>query len=203
MKIAVLGAGGVGRGIGGILATAGHEVVYGVRAPKNGEMSFADAVSDAAVVLLAVPYSAAEPVIAAAGDLTGKVLIDATNAVDMGDEGPRIALKPGQSAGENIATWAEAADVYKSFNQVGVEVLAEPDSFGGAKPFMLIAGPDGESRSIAEQVVSDAGFDPQYLGSIRQSHLLEAFAMIWINLTGTGRTGRDWALVRHHMETDQ
>jgi len=60
MRIAVIGAGNIGRTLGGKWSAAGH----------------------AEVVLLAVPAPAAKEVLASLGsDLAGKVVVDATNDV--------------------------------------------------------------------------------------------------------------------------
>ena len=83
MRIAVIGAGNIGRTLGTKWANAGHQVVYGVRTPGAPDTaSVADAVASAEVVVLAVPGAAAKGVLARLGDaLAGKVVIDATNDV--------------------------------------------------------------------------------------------------------------------------
>ena len=47
MKIAVLGAGNVGKALGEALAASGHDVVYGVRDPKRSEAKPAKTVAAA------------------------------------------------------------------------------------------------------------------------------------------------------------
>ena len=83
LRIAVIGAGNIGRTLGSKWAAAGHEVVYGVRSPGAPDTaSVADAVARAEVVVLAVPGAAAKDVLATLGAaLAGKVVIDATNDV--------------------------------------------------------------------------------------------------------------------------
>jgi predicted dinucleotide-binding enzyme len=65
MKIAVLGAGNVGKALGEALAARGHDVVYGVRDPKQSEAKPAnnvvDAIQDSEAVILATPYDATGP----------------------------------------------------------------------------------------------------------------------------------------------
>lgn len=203
MKIATFGAGPVGKGLSKVLASAGHTIIFGSRTPdpaSDNTKSFADAAAEADVILLTVPFSAAKDVIEAAGGLAGKIVIDCTNSVGMDDEGPRIALDGFTSAGEAIAAWAPDARVFKAFNQLGTEVLANAHVFE-APPFMLIAGPGDVALDAVTTIVRDAGFDPQYFGSIKQAPLLEAFAMVWINLASTKRTGRNWALKRMVVET--
>src|SRR5262249_2388032 len=92
MRIAVIGMGNVGSALGNRWAGAGQDVTFCVRDPGDARKR-ADAekmkskigpVSDAAkaeAVLLAVPWTAVPDGLKAAGDLTGKVLLDGTNPV--------------------------------------------------------------------------------------------------------------------------
>src|SRR5579872_6487392 len=93
MKIGIIGSGNVGGALGSRWAKVGHEVIFGSRDPQGIEMqqlsakasgktrtaSLAEAVRDAEVLLLAMPWQVTQHVIAGLGDLTGKILIDATN----------------------------------------------------------------------------------------------------------------------------
>src|SRR5262249_39207532 len=84
MKIAVLGAGNVGKALVEALAARGHDVVYGVRDPKRCEATQAktvvDATQDREAVILATPYDATGPLLREnASALAGKIVIDATN----------------------------------------------------------------------------------------------------------------------------
>ena len=47
MKVAVIGAGNVGKALGGALATKGHDVVYGVRDLKKPDAKPAETVEKA------------------------------------------------------------------------------------------------------------------------------------------------------------
>ena len=212
MKVAVLGTGKVGSALGSALARAGHGIVFASRDPQSEgalaavgkvdgarSVSFQEAVDEGDVVLLVVPFEAAEEVIGSLGRLAGTILIDCTNAVAADDRGPKLGLSSGTSAGEMIAAWADDAQVFKAFNQVGYEVLGDAAAFADQPPFMLVAGPDGSGKETVLSLVQDAGFDPQDIGGIEQSRLLEALAMIWIHLAGTGRTDRRWALGRMTM----
>src|SRR5579872_2679163 len=92
MRIAVIGMGNVGSVLGRRWARAGHQVTFCVRDPDDPEKRAAaeqaraaiGPVSDAAkaeAALLAVPWGAAPDALKAAGDLSGKVLLDCTNPV--------------------------------------------------------------------------------------------------------------------------
>src|SRR6266571_6549699 len=88
MRIGILGAGNVGGTLGRLWARKGHEISFGVREPSRvaelATLTRARAgppavAADAEVVVLAGPWGAVPDALAAAGDLTGKILVDATN----------------------------------------------------------------------------------------------------------------------------
>src|SRR5262245_20164224 len=84
MRVAVIGAGNVGKALGGALATKGHDVVYGVRDLKKPNAKPAETVEKALAggdaIVLATPYDATGPLLREyAAGLAGKVVIDATN----------------------------------------------------------------------------------------------------------------------------
>lgn len=90
MQIAIIGSGNVGGALARALERAGHKVTFGSRSPepgKPGEATVADAAGWADATILAVPFVAIAHVVAGAGGFAGKVLIDATNPVGMGDGG--------------------------------------------------------------------------------------------------------------------
>ena len=91
MNISILGTGNMATGLAVLFAKAGHTVTLGSRdaekakavASKSGNgivgAELADAAGKADLVVLAVPFDAAADVISAAGDLSGKILVDITN----------------------------------------------------------------------------------------------------------------------------
>jgi predicted dinucleotide-binding enzyme len=85
------------------------------------------------VVVLATPWAAAESALQAAGDLSGKVPVDATNPIR-----PGMVLTHGTTdlGAEQVARWAVGARVVKAFNSVGMEVMADPRF--GSQPAALV-----------------------------------------------------------------
>ena len=93
MHIAIIGTGNVGGSLATRWAKAGHEIHLGVRDPehfkgrellKNGNtdvQGISEAVAGSEAVLVSTPPTAILEIIDAMGDLTGKVVIDATNSV--------------------------------------------------------------------------------------------------------------------------
>src|SRR5262245_65241433 len=159
MKIAVIGAGNVGGTLGKRWARAGHEVAFGARDPAEAKVaalvresgpsalaaSVLEVAREAAVVVLTVPWDSARDALAAAGDLRGRILIDATNPVPLTPEGLRQGLVIGHttSGGEQIARWAAGARVVKAFNSTGFQNMADP-AYGSQGLSMMLCGDGGE-----------------------------------------------------------
>ena len=203
MKLAVIGTGSVGGTLGRRWAELGHRVCFGVRDLKDaaanalvagikGEARLAslrEAAGDAEVVVLATPYAANAEAIAAAGDLSGKILIDVTNPI-----GANFALAVGfdSSGAEQLAKLAPRARVYKAMNQVGFEVMADP-AFAAGKAVMFVAGDDPAGKQVVLDLVSALGFEAIDAGELQIARLLEPFAMLWIHLMARRKMGRRFA----------
>jgi NADPH-dependent F420 reductase len=197
MKIAVIGAGNVGGTLGKRWARAGHEVAFGARNPAEAKVaalikesgpsaraaSVPEAVREAAVVVLTVPWDNARDALTTAGDLRGRILIDATNPVPLTPEGLRQGLVIGHttSGGEQVARWAEGARVVKAFNTTGWPNMADP-VYGSQGLSMLLCGDDAEAKKVAADLARQLGFEPVDVGPLRSARYLEAVAMLWIDM---------------------
>lgn len=192
MKIAMIGAGNVGGTLGKRFCEKGHDVVYGVPDPsKHSDLnakSVADAVKDAEVVVLATPWSATKDAVHAAGDLSGKILIDATNPIKSTFDG----MIDGPAAAEQVASWAKGAKVAKAFNTVGFNIMANP-SFPGGAASMLVASDDADAKKVAMRLAEDIGFEAVDAGPLAQAKYLEDFAWLWISMAMKYGQGREMA----------
>src|ERR1051326_128554 len=117
MRIAILGAGHVGATLGRRWVDEGHDIYFGVREPNSpkylelietiGGESRAGTGHDAAaasdIILLATPWHATELAILEAGDLTKKIVLDATNPFNADLSG--VDLATADSGGEQVAQW--------------------------------------------------------------------------------------------------
>jgi predicted dinucleotide-binding enzyme len=176
MKIAIIGSGHIGGGLARPWKQKGHDVTFGAREPSaDGEAPIADAVRGAQVVVLAMPYGALDDVLANAGDLTGKVVIDCTNAVE-----PGMTLKYGHttSAAEELQKRIPGAKVFKSFNAQGAENLARPE-YDGVRASNFFCGDDAESRAIVRGLVEDVGFEAIDAGPLKNARLVEPLMLLW------------------------
>lgn len=87
----------------------------------------------------------------------------------------------------------EGAIVFKSLNQVGWEIMANP-ILEARRAAMFLAGPDGAEKQTVQDLIAQLGFEVLYIGDITLSRLLEPFAMTWIHTAMSMGMGRDWAL---------
>lgn len=188
MKICIIGSGHIGAGLARAWSKRGHALVFGARNPDDAELAslcrelgagaapVSVAPKDAEVVVLAVPYGAIEALLGEVGPLSGKVVIDCTNAVERG-----MTLKYGHttSAVEELQKRIPQARVFKSFNAQGAENLARPEyPEGPATNFFC--GDDAESKKLVRQLVEDVGFDAVDAGPLKNARLLEPMMLLWV-----------------------
>jgi len=153
-----------------------------------------EAAAASEVVVLTVPWAAAHDAVRSAGDLTGKVLVDATNPVDMGLEGLKQGLLLGHttSAAEQVAAWARGARVVKAFNITGVGNMHDP-RYGSQAATMFLCGDDAEAKAAVTQLGEDLGFEMIDAGPLAIARLLEPLAMLWIHLAVFQGLGPEFA----------
>lgn len=185
LKIGILGAGSVGGALGRVWAAKGHHVVFGKRGASNAE-----AASGAEVVVLSVPWPAAQEAIQSAGDLTGKVLADCTNPLSNDLQGLTIGVTT--SGGEQVAAWAPGAKVVKSFNTIGAPNFENP-KFGREAADGFYCGDDAGAKDVVKGLIADLGMNPVDVGPLRNARLLEPLAMLWIDLAVNQKQGIDHA----------
>jgi len=143
--------------------------------------SLADALnSDPDVVDMAIPGTAMDATIAQyAGLLDGRTIIDSAN---------RMAGDPLNS----FATFQQhtpRARIYRAFNTLGWENFADP-KFDGVQADLFYCGTDGEARAAVEQLISDVGLRPMYLGGVEQVDVVDSVVRLWFALAvgqGKGR----------------
>ena len=138
-----------------------------------------DAAQSAQVVVLAVPWNAVADALRSAGDLTGKLILDATNPLLPDLSG--LDTEPGTSGGEKVAAIVGEIPVVKIFNTTGFPNMTNPD-YKGERATMFYCGDDANAKSIAARLASDLGFDPVDAGPLTRSRMLESLALLWITL---------------------
>lgn len=199
MKITILGAGNVGSALGRGWMAAGHSVLFGTRntiSPKTQKMldlipdalilSVEDAVKDMDVLVVTTPPETVLDLIPRLGDLSGTIIIDATNSV-------RTKPEPYATAFHAIKALVPSAEVVKCFNTTGFENLLDP-VYNGIGIDMFAAGNSLQAKQTATQLAKDLEFENCYdFGGDDKVELLEKFALSWINLAIVQGHGRNIA----------
>jgi len=201
MRIAIIGAGSVGGTLGQAWLKHGKDVVWGLRnaadpkygaVPKERVKPPAEAVEGAEIVVIATPWSATEAAVKSLGSLADKIVIDCTNPLGMGPDGLQLVLGFDTSAGEQVASWAPGAFVFKSLNTTGASNMGNAADYP-VKPLMLVAGDNGAKKPVVMELVGKLGFESVDAGPLKNARLLEPFAMVWIDQAMKRGRGRDFA----------
>ena len=199
LRIAVLGAGNVGGSLGRIWAACGHQVTFGVPDPEKTKQQMPgaaaittneEAVSGAEVVALSVPWPAVQEALHSAGELGGKILIDCTNPLAPDLSGLVVGLNT--SGAEMIADWAPHARVVKAFNTIGSPNYGHAQ-FGSLRADGFYCGDEQQAKTVAKELIEQAGLHPVDVGPLKNARLLEPLAMLWIDLAINQRQGPNHA----------
>ncbi len=178
MSLAIIGTGNMAKGLATVFSSS--NIVLGSRTPSGNATSIAEAVEKAEIVFLAVPYDAAAEVIAAAGGLAGKIVVDLTNPMKPDFSG--LAIGFSTSAAEEIAKLAPEAKVVKGFNTLFASVLQNGGKVAGSPATVLLAGDDADAVAKVEALVNAAGLKAVVAGPLAASRNIEAVAALNIGL---------------------
>jgi len=197
MNVAIIGVGKVGGALAQKWAFNGHEIFLGLRDPNDPKNQIWDkkrriskhttteAINMSEVVLIALPIPQVVDTLKGLGDLSAKVVIDATNAVF-------TKPQPYQHTTEALLRINNAPAV-KCFNSTGYENMIDT-RYGDYAADMFMAGDNAKGKEVVAQLTKDAGFEACYdFGGADKVPLLEQFALAWINLAMMQKQGRDFA----------
>ncbi|MDQ0614795.1 putative dinucleotide-binding enzyme [Microbacterium sp. W4I4] len=199
-SITIIGTGGMAAAIAGRASAAGHTIQVLSRSTASAE-AFADqlginatigahgTVPTGDLVVLAVPYSVAAPVVDAYGDaLAGKVIIDITNPYS---PEPGVLVTPdGSSGAQELSRLLPAGTtVVKAFNTVVGQVLAR----GGSRD-TFVASDDAAAKQRVSEFIATLGLRPLDVGGLAMARNLEATGSLLIGLAQNGLGNFDFAL---------
>jgi len=157
VNITTIGRGNIGGGLAGLWESAGHKVT---RLGRDG-----GDVSDADVILVAVPSGSISDALGKVTGADGKLAIDTTNAFGGRDE-----------QYESLAHEVKAhtnGPTAKAFN-ANFAVLYDQIREQHDQPSCLYAAEE-EAREVTEQLIRDAGYDPVSVGGLENARALEDF----------------------------
>lgn len=184
MKFAILGAGAIGTALARRFVASGIAVsIASTRDPANlsAQMeslgSLVTPVTSAQalladVVILAIPFDAVSA--AVKGVAWGnRIVVDATNAIDMPGFTPRNL--DGRPSSHVVAEAVPGARLVKAFNTLFAVLLeAEPKTLGGRR-VLFVSGDDASARATVSELVESLGFAAVDLGSIAEGGRAQQF----------------------------
>ena len=184
--IAILGTGRLGAAMGKLWAKQGHRIIYGSRTPDDARVqkiveetgstaaasSNPQAVSQANMILLALPPEAVPALVPTLGGLDGKVIMDPMNAYQMVDGYPQPSPDVPTSVAEQLQALLPNAKVVKAFNTPAVRNILDPNRLDG--PFSIpLAGADAGAKARVSELVSELGLEPVDTGPLIAARYLE------------------------------
>jgi 8-hydroxy-5-deazaflavin:NADPH oxidoreductase len=160
MRIGIIGAGRIGGNAGRLFEQAGHEVFLGSRDTVAEAAAFAD------VVMLSVPWTAIDDVLARTGPLDGKVVIDTTNPYGPGG----VQDLGGKSVGRVNAERMPGARIVRVFNTLTSGFQAEAAGRAGDERVVLfLSGDDDRAKALVGGLIEEIGFAPCDVGGLDET----------------------------------
>lgn len=209
MKIAVLGTGMVGKAHAARLSELGHTVAMGTRdiaatassdKPDEGGQRFADwhkqheevqlttfaeAIAPSEIIINALLGSVSLEVLKGLeAELTGKVLIDLSNALDL-SKGmpPSLLVCNTDSIGEQIQRALPSVKVVKTCNTTYASIQVNPSGFADGDHHMFVSGNDKQAKAKVTELLKSYGWKNILdLGDITTARGTEAYMLLYFAL---------------------
>ncbi|MER7466810.1 NAD(P)-binding domain-containing protein [Streptomyces sp. NPDC097981] len=193
-SIGILGAGRVGTNLAGKLSAAGHRVTLGVRNPEGTaalaaglapQIAFADqrtTARTADIVINATPgESSLDRLAGLRTELSGKLLVDVSNAARDADDGlPGDLCHPGSSLAEQLQAALPDTHVVKTLNTMLFMVMTAPETLA-VPPTAYLSGDDQNAKKTVTGLLGDLGWQPSWiedLGDITTARATEAMILV-------------------------
>jgi 8-hydroxy-5-deazaflavin:NADPH oxidoreductase len=128
----------------------------------------------------------------------GKIVLDVTNPLKLGEGGRPVGLERGfsDSGGEQVQRWLPDAKVVKVFNTVGNALMFKPEFKSGPADMFFCGNDEGAKKSVSE-IVKAFGWNPIDIGGMEGARLLEPMCWLWVTLgVRTGGWNHAFTLVK-------
>jgi hypothetical protein len=185
MSYAIIGSGAIGGALAKQFARSKIEaVITNRRGPASLEdalQAYAPTVSatetaaalDADMIILAVPFGAVGEVARSRRDWSGKIVVDATNAIEF------PAFRPldlgGRPSSHVVAAQFKGARVVKAFNTLPAAVLADEPRRNEGNRTLFVSGNHVDANEQVASLATSLGFSPITLGRLEEGGLLQQF----------------------------
>lgn len=190
MTTAIIGVGNLGSALARHLVHGGEEVVLAARdgahsaalaqelGPLARSMSVSQAIADGDAVVFAVWLGAAKELLSVTDNkelLKGKVVVDPTNPIKLGDDGTlQRSLPKGESSGSVVAGLLPPnAHYVKAFGSLGAQSLAASANRSPRRAVLFYATDDAQAAGMVERLISVAGFDAVQAGGLKDVARIE------------------------------
>jgi 8-hydroxy-5-deazaflavin:NADPH oxidoreductase len=182
MRIGIIGAGRIGGNAARLFAKAGHELLVSFARDQARLEALAAEIGGRAgspreaaefgeVVMLSPPWRLLDDVLAQAGPLGGRIVIDTTN--QYGRDGWEDL--GGRTAAQVNAARMPGARYTKAFNTLTSGFQAETAGRTGPdRVVMFLCGDDEDAKRIVAGLIDDAGFTPVDVGGTADAAPMEA-----------------------------
>lgn len=185
MRITVIGAGNMGKGLTRQLSKAGHQVTVTARDLGRAQALASEfenataapaqqALGASEVVIVATGYADAVTALKSLGDVSGKVVIDITNPLTADYMG--LSVGHATSAAEEIAKAVPGAQVVKAFNTVFAQILDAGADLQGKRVPVFYATDSEQAGKTVHALIESTGFAPVNAGPLRNARYLEPVA---------------------------
>ncbi len=196
MTYAILGSGAIGTALARRFAAKGIEVSL---ANTKGPASLTDLVGElgslvkpvtsaeallADVVILAIPFDAVPEAVKGV-EWGGRIVVDATNAIDFPAFTPRD-LK-GRLSTQIVADAAPGARVVKAFNTLFAALLGADPAVPGGRRVLFVSGDDASARTAVVDLIERFGFAAVDLGGLAEGGRAQQF--------GGGASGKEFVQI--------
>ncbi|MFE9575140.1 NADPH-dependent F420 reductase [Nocardia sp. NPDC006044] len=182
MIVGVIGTGRIGGNIARQAVRTGHEVIVSFTRNPQSLIDFAvelgdgatagaarDAVIDADLTVLAVPWPAIDVALGQAGTLHDAIIVDTTN--HYGGVGPVT----GQTAAAFNAERMPGARYTKSFNTLTAAFQAQvAGRVGDDRVVQWLCGDDRGAKDVVSAFIDSLGYLPVDLGGIKECAVMES-----------------------------
>ena len=185
-RIAIVGTGHIGGNLARLYAAAGHDVTVSFARDQDKLADLAaeigaaasdpaQAVKQAEVVVISVPWAVVDAAIEQAGGpdaLAGRLVIDTTNQFGRTGGGFGVLdLGDSSAAGINAAKAPQATWV-KAFNTLTAGFQASSAGRTGPDRVVIFYATDHDAAAPeAERLINDAGFDPVRTGTLARTEV--------------------------------
>jgi len=151
--------------------------------PKAQLGSLSETAKFAEIAVLAVKGTASANALreAGSGNLSGKVVIDATNPI--ADAPPtngvlKFFTSLDESLMEQLQREFPSGRFVKAFSSVGNHHFVNPQ-FAGTRPTMFICGNDEAAKKTVTQILDQFGWETADMGKAEAARAIEPLCMLW------------------------